>query len=162
MKIETIFFLCFAVLIAIAFMLEPYVVEEQKPSDELELEFKDFVLTQTDTQGFKSLLSGKSAKKYPQLLLIQEAVAIDEDGNELQGLEARVIGDMVYLEEDVIISTLEAGVFYTQSAQYNSKTQEFESTAPFEAHYGEHRFYGKQLWYSDGVIDADDVRAILN
>jgi len=161
MRIEILFFLGFGAALILGFALKPYLIDKKEPSNKIEFEFVNFNLIQTSKDGFKSSIIGDYAQKYSDMLLVQNPLAVDKEGNEVRSKEAKIIGDDIYLDEDVIMKTSSGAVLYSQAVLYNSAQQYFESLAPFEALYGEHIFMGERLWYQDGVIDSTNIKATI-
>ncbi|MGM0623264.1 MAG: hypothetical protein ACQESH_04505 [Campylobacterota bacterium] len=161
MRLEYIFFAIFLFAVGIGFGLEPYVIERKQKGSDLEVAFYDFTISQYGQEGFESLISGHRGEKYPHRLLVEQAYAVDVDNNEVQAQHAKLVDQDLYLDEDVIITTPDGAVMYSQHVLYNIKQQYFESLSAYEAHYGEHRFFGQRMWYQDGVMESEDVRAII-
>lgn len=159
MRVEFVFFIGFIIMLAIGFAMQPYFVEKKDASKLVEVEFDNFLLTQTDTKGFKAVIKGDVAQKYRNLLIIHKPYAYDKDGATVKGKNAKLIQNDLYIDEDVIITTPDGARLFSQAVLYNTKTQIFETLQPFVAYYNEHKVEGDKLWYQEGVVKSTNVKA---
>jgi hypothetical protein len=159
MKIEYIFFIGFVTAFVLGLAMQPYMTSQKEPSSMIEVEFENFLLTQTDEEGFKGVLKGTSAQKYSDLLMIKSPFAYDKEGATVEGKTAKLVKDNLYIDEDVIITTPEGARLLSESILYDTKKQTFETLAPFTAYYGEHIVKGRKLWYADSIVRSKDIKA---
>lgn len=159
MKIEYVFFAGFVLALALGLAMQPYMTSQNGASSLVEVEFKNFLLTQTDEEGFKGVLKGTNAQKYKDLLMISDPFAYDKEGATVEGKTAKLIKDNLYIDEDVIITTPEGAKLLSRSVLYDTKKQTFETLAPFTAYYGEHIVKGQKLWYEDSIVRSKNIKA---
>jgi len=119
-----------------------------------ELEFTYTTFTEVDTKKLQGRAYGTYGTRDDGVLTINELVYQTETIESLVAKRGTYMGNVIYLEGDVVMDDKNGYTYETQQAEYNQETEILNITAPFVASREENIIKGDTFTYNTRTKEA--------
>lgn len=154
MKIEFILSLAIVTIIGGAFMIKLNDNIDLQKHFTKELEFTDTTFTEVDTQKLQGKAYGTYGVRDDGVLTMYD---LDYKSSTIKSLIAQkgtYMGNIIYLEGDVVMDDVNGYTYETQQAEYNQDTEILNITAPFVASRDKNIIKGDTFTYHTAQKEA--------
>ena len=133
LKIEFILFIAIVTIIGGSLTIELNNDEKNQKTFTKELEFTYTTFTEVDTRKMQTKAYGTHGKRDDGVLIINNLVYQTETIESLIANQGTYMGNIIYLEGDVVMDYTNGYTYETQQAEYNQGSEILNITAPFIA-----------------------------
>ena len=160
-RIEYFLLLSLVLLLVSIMGINPISQEAFSPTDDKELRFENFVLSQIREDKVGEKISAIEATKYKEHLDIKNLNFNDSLGATITAKRGVYKDNMIYMTEDVYYRNEEGLRFLTESLNYDFRHKNVKTMSPFALDYNKSKFFGKQLELNslNQEISADKIKA---
>lgn len=167
MTLNRFFLLFFFFSLLIYFAISPYVIDQKKLKEIPQLEFQGFTSFEIEGENLKLMLSGESAKRYDDRLLVKEFAVYQESNNSVRIISAKEgvhKGKELLLRGSVEYQGQEGLLLQTEEATLNTKRNTISVKAPFYLKQNGTVIEGTSLFFNQNndKIVAKGVKASLD
>jgi lipopolysaccharide export system protein LptA len=113
-----------------------------------EVEFINTILIEVDTENMKSRAYATYGVRDQGVLTLDNIVYLGETIESLSANKARLKGDFLHLDGDVVLQERGGYKYETQHAIYNKKTEILNITSPFVGVKGQNIVQGESMEYN--------------
>lgn len=113
-----------------------------------EIEFTNTTLTEVDTNNMKGRIETTHGISEKDLLTLDNIVYTSDSIESLSANQARMKGDFLLLDGDVVLHEKGGYKYYTQHAVYNKQTEILHITSPFKGVKGQNVVHGESMEYN--------------
>jgi len=113
-----------------------------------EVEFTNTTLIEVDTDNMKSRAYATFGVKDKDVLTLNNIVYLGDKIESLSANKARLKGDFLHLDGNVVLQEKGGYKYETQHAIYNKKTEILNITSPFTGVRGHNRIEGESMEYN--------------
>ena len=113
-----------------------------------EVEFTNTTLIEVDTNNIKSRVYATYGVKDKSVLTLDNVVYLSDKIESLSANKARLKGDFLHLDGDVVLQEKDGYKYKTENAIYNKKTQILHITSHFTGVKGQNIIEGESMEYN--------------
>lgn len=146
-RIEFVLFIAIVIIVGGSLTVELNNIESSKESFTKELEFTNTTFIEVDTNKLHGRAYGVYGKRDDGVLSIDNLRYKTETIKSLVANKGTYMGNIIYLEGDVIMFDTNGYRYETQQAEYDQKTEILNITAPFVTTREDNIYKGDTLTY---------------
>ncbi len=113
-----------------------------------EVEFTNTTLIEVDTENIKSRVYTTYGVRGKNVLTLDNIVYLSDKIESLSANKARLKGDFLYLDGDVVLQEKDGYKYKTEHAFYNKNTEILHITSPFTGLKGQNIIEGESMEYN--------------
>ena len=154
LRLETVLIVAFVVIVTGALTLEIDNTAVKNAIFTKELEFTNTTFTEVDTQKLQGRAYGTYGVRDSGVLSLDNLVYFTETIKYLIADKGKYVGDLLYLDGNIVLEEMQGYNYKTQQASYDQKMEVLNVTAPFVATRDKNIIKGNTLVYNTRKKEA--------